>query len=699
MMKGLNSQYLCIVLQTPISQNLRGNPFCSGQRNRYISGKNISLFYTVFFLTFLLAFNVFLPAFGNAEPLLISPDSNHVRLGSHMQLLEDATKSLQIEDVASVEFATRFEETPGDSINKGITDSYYWFKFSVLLGKTERSAETIGRDHSGKQWYLYLGKHLDFYDEVTFFWQEQIEGDGAGDQSGWKVQTFGMQHAEDNGKRDPLFARISLSPDASGPLTVYMRIAAESGFFIEPILYSPDGFDLFIKKLSIFYGSYYGIVLSIIIYNLFHFFFLRDKVRLLFIMYATTLCLYFLVANELTLTIFPPQFLVETRKTAQFLILFAMFQVAWFTMAFLGARKLMPILYRLLQGVAIAALVLIAMLPFFSYLTMLPIILDYGLVNAFAIMFAGFTAWFKGYKPARFFVFAWFFFMGGGVIYDFNFKGLFPYAFIGNNALQAGSGIEMILLSLAIADRVKFLFEKLNKVQERRQKQLYELSHQLVQTEERERRRIATILHDSIGQTLFATKWEIKRLLKSLPSEDKEDSMALPYLESCIGETRSLTAELYPQELYEDSGLVTAIEALANNFTKRFSIQVNFLNSGDDPGIRSEKLKFIIYRAVSELLNNIAKHAEAAQVTIKLHEINGTISVSVQDDGIGFDYSPDQNNEVSGFGLFSIQERLHRVGGTLLVERIENPGGAKVTLSIPKDETHEVHRYAPRELK
>lgn len=91
---------------------------------------------------------------------------------------------------------------------------------------------------------------------------------------------------------------------------------------------------------------------------------------------------------------------------------------------------------------------------------------------------------------------------------------------------------------------------------------------------------------------------------------------------------------------------------------------------------------FILYRAVSELLNNVIKHAHADHVEIVLLAEDGNLSVSVQDDGVGFDYSTEQSADITGFGLFSIQERLHRIGGSLKVERPAT-GGSKVTISAP----------------
>lgn len=636
-----------------------------------------------FFFTSLICLLILIlsPRLCNAEMkvLVVSPDSAEFQLGPYIQILEDTSRQLDITDVSSPRFSDKFLANQSPSINQGVTDSPYWFRFSLAGAKKSHAHEQVGVNLDNTEWFLFLGKQLDTFDELKVFWKG-AGGESDGRPTKWHMQSFGINQAVESGKRDPLFIRIILPQDADHPVTIYMRIQTKSGVFLKPVLYSPEAYNLFSNKLSIFYGGYYGLVLSMLVYNLFHYFFLRDKVRLIFIMYATTLCFYFLVANELSLPILPTSFLAATRRVAQLLSLLTLVQIAYFAIVFLDAKRTVPLMYRLLQAVALISAALILSMPFFSYISIGKVTLDFSVIAVLVIMSAGLVAWFRGFRPARFFLLAWVFFLGGGLVYVFHLKGVFPYAIVGNNAFQAGSGIEMLLLSLAIADRMKFLFDQQNQDLMRRQKQLNTLTHQLVQTEEGERRRIAGILHDSIGQALIAIKWEVQRLLRTCNSSDDSDSPALSYLDSCIKETRSLTAELYPHELYK-FGLGVALQSLAEDFSKRFQLIVK-VGSEKEPEGMSEELMFILYRAVSELLNNVVKHANAGHAEIVLLAEYGNVSVSVLDNGVGFDYSTEQSADITGFGLFSIQERLHRIGGSLKVE-MPATGGSKVTLSAP----------------
>ncbi len=611
--------------------------------------------------------------------LMLLPDSQKINLGPFMEILEDEKGTLTIHDVTSPKFSKAFIKNPSSSINLGSTQSVYWFKCTIETSEMKSSDQWVDEKLNSDDWILYLGKHLDYYDTIQIFWQETTSHTPEKINS-WQTLELGMHHAVKTGKRDPLAVKVTVPQGRSEHFTLYLRIQTSFGLFIDPALYSPTAFHLFSKKLSLFYGFYYGIALSLIIYNLFHFYFLRDRVRLIFIVYTVTLCIYFFISNELSFSPIPAAVLPATLKTAQFLALLTFIQMLWFTITFLDLNTSHPKLHRFLKIVMLVPAGLLVSLPFFSYAAIGKIISDVGLLVIIAVIAAGSAALINGYRPARFFLFGWGFFLLGGIIYALNFKGIFPYPFIGNNAAQIGSGIEMLFLSVAIADRVKYLLDQMNLAQAKRQKQLNALSQQLAQAEEHERSRIAGILHDSIGQTLMATKWEIERLISEgkIPTDQK--SKLLSFLNGSIEKTRTLTAELYPKEL-QVFGLKTSLESMADDFSARYGLKIK-VNADQKTEIKNEQFNIILYRAVSELLFNIVKHAKAEQVEIELHVGDESVTVEVQDDGIGFDYRVDSESDIKGFGLFKIQETLHHFDGSLKISP-SRIGGSQVTLSIP----------------
>lgn len=228
-------------------------------------------------------------------------------------------------------------------------------------------------------------------------------------------------------------------------------------------------------------------------------------------------------------------------------------------------------------------------------------------------------------------------------------------------------------------------------------KMLSSLTEQLLQTEERERRRVATALHDSIAQILAFAKREISSLERDSAAERKQ---RLHLLKEQIGlaiqQTRDIVFDLSPSTLYT-LGLGAALEELAGQFSQNESFDCHFCAIGR-PVSLPDQLRMLLYRSVRELLINSAKHAQAQQVSITLRYTLKGVQVEVADDGRGFDrrrlHQPLQ--QPVGFGIFSIQERLTHLGGD--IDIASHPGsGTKVRLSIPRPLADTRERSLPHE--
>lgn len=216
------------------------------------------------------------------------------------------------------------------------------------------------------------------------------------------------------------------------------------------------------------------------------------------------------------------------------------------------------------------------------------------------------------------------------------------------------------------------------------QQKLRSLASELSFTEERTRRQTAVALHDSIGQTMAFAKMKLGTLRKS----DLDQSLAksidevLELLHTTISHTRGLISELSPPVLYE-LGFIPAIEWFCQEIQQKHCIKVAFQADkkskplDDDVGV-------LLFQAVRELLVNVAKHAKAQGAKVSVYRNEDRIRVEVSDDGIGFDNAgvfPSVDNP-TGFGLFSIRERLESIGGRLKIK--SKPGnGTRVMLTAP----------------
>ncbi len=212
---------------------------------------------------------------------------------------------------------------------------------------------------------------------------------------------------------------------------------------------------------------------------------------------------------------------------------------------------------------------------------------------------------------------------------------------------------------------------------------LRSLTTQLIITEEQQRRKIAELLHDSIGPLLAFSEQQIESLVKQAPEKMAGALEEIKhYINDVTRQTRSLTFELSPSSLY-DLGLEAAVEELAEQFAKEHNLKVS-LKISDEPKPLTDETKILLYRSMREILVNAAKHAEAKTVRISLARTEKDIVIAVEDDGKGFDMASLDGKAAKskGLGLFSIRERLNQIGGCLEIQSQEGKGTA-ITLIAP----------------
>ncbi len=220
----------------------------------------------------------------------------------------------------------------------------------------------------------------------------------------------------------------------------------------------------------------------------------------------------------------------------------------------------------------------------------------------------------------------------------------------------------------------------------RRADQLARLARDLTLTEERERRRLAQILHDHLQQLLVGAKFGLETLGRRTEDRRAETvTQVMSLLDDAIAASRSLTIELSPPILHE-GGLGAGLEWLGRWMLEKHGLT---LDLSADPSADSDRedVKVLLFQGVRELLFNVTKHAGVthASVALGLHDAEH-LRVVVRDEGVGFDPASvwETNDEMAGgFGLFSIRERLGMLGGRLEVD--SSPGrGAQFTLIAPR---------------
>jgi signal transduction histidine kinase len=221
----------------------------------------------------------------------------------------------------------------------------------------------------------------------------------------------------------------------------------------------------------------------------------------------------------------------------------------------------------------------------------------------------------------------------------------------------------------------------------RRASQLQALAAELTHTEHRERRRLAQILHDHLQQLLYAARLGLETLRRREPidpatQETIEQIDGL--LGECIAESRSLTLQLCPPVLHE-AGLAAAVEWLGRYVEQTHGLSVEVeVDPQAEP--ESEAVRILLFEAARELLFNVVKHAETGHARLSLATASDDrICLMVSDEGAGCVPTEPQNGQTksSGFGLFSIRERLELLGGRLEINTA--PGrGTQVSVFSPR---------------
>lgn len=211
--------------------------------------------------------------------------------------------------------------------------------------------------------------------------------------------------------------------------------------------------------------------------------------------------------------------------------------------------------------------------------------------------------------------------------------------------------------------------------------ELERLSANLLEVQEEERRLLSRELHDEVGQTVTALRMEISHAAAAI--QDPEPRLRLDrarhLAERCVSMVRNISLMLRPA-LLDDLGLAAALQWQVEELSRRSGIKADF--SDNDSGEElSDRVKTCIYRIAQEALNNCEKYAQARHVGVRLVRDEGSLTLVVEDDGIGFDLQG-HSMPIRGTGILGIRERVFQLNGTLTLDTGTGQG-TRLTVVIP----------------
>jgi signal transduction histidine kinase len=246
-------------------------------------------------------------------------------------------------------------------------------------------------------------------------------------------------------------------------------------------------------------------------------------------------------------------------------------------------------------------------------------------------------------------------------------------------ALLASFGIG--LLATGYAGRLESRLREGRLRDLRTSQELQELSAKLITAQEEERRTIARELHDEVGQVLTAIKVELavaQREIEATGGNAQLLADARVITDSALSTVRDLSQLLHPP-LLDDMGLPAAVEWYLNAFGKRHGVRTEVVLDRMETRLMPE-VETTAYRIMQEALTNVAKHSGATVCRVRLARLPLAVSISIEDDGVGFDpVEAERPERRHGLGLIGIRERAARLNGTV---RLESAPGAGTRLIV-----------------
>ncbi len=405
------------------------------------------------------------PAVAKMAVLPLGHDAERYEVGPYLEILEDAKGQWAIDDVAQPAFNTEFSSIHSSTVNRGVSSSTYWVRFSLcqLPGGISVESRKI-------LWLLDIG--WPFFDQVDAYLVT-----GASSRVSPTIvpvpfyDTFrpiGGRLSEGQG----LLARLPKFDSAEQ--VIYLRLHPGGVFFFYPVICTVKSYLEASALRMLWFGLYLGLLLALLLYNLFLYFCLRDRSYLWYVASIATIGVYFLGINRLTFEFLfdhPPTTVLRLSLAA---LAASLITLVSFARSFLQTHERASQVDRVLQGLLLLLLAVLLQIPFMSMAYLNRCFLVAGGLVPFALVSAAAICWHRGYRPARFLVLSCGLYGGCGIVYVLTFMGWLPFNDFTFHSFQFGSALEVIFLSFALADRINLLRQEREQLShsERRHKEL-----------------------------------------------------------------------------------------------------------------------------------------------------------------------------------------------------------------------------------
>ncbi|PMX02089.1 hybrid sensor histidine kinase/response regulator [Pseudomonas sp. FW215-R2] len=400
-------------------------------------------------------------------------------LGRSLQVFEDPSGHASIADVRAQAAAGQFKAHDKATLNAGYSRSAFWLKIDLHYRPSNPAAQ--------RTWLLELAypplDHLDLY-----------LPDAAGDYRLVRQTGDALPFASREIRQNNYLFNLTFRPDQQQ--TVYLRLSSEGSIQAPVTLWSSTAYleDQPVRLYVL--GLIYGVLLGMLVYNLFIYLSVRDTSYLYYIFYIGSFGLYQLSVNGAAVEYFWPDNPWWANAATPFFIGCAGLFGSQFARSFLQTKNHSRWLDRLLIALIAFGALVIGLSLMTSYALALRLATTLALTFTVVIFAAGILAWWRGLRVARYFIIAWSAFLLGGIVNTMMVLGLLPNVFLTMYASQIGSAIEVALLSLALADRINAMREQQAQTLFDAGQKLEVLNQQLAHSNKLKDEFLATLTHE-----------------------------------------------------------------------------------------------------------------------------------------------------------------------------------------------------------
>jgi serine phosphatase RsbU (regulator of sigma subunit) len=365
------------------------------------------------------------------NPVILSNEKEILGIGRNLQIFQDPSARLTVNEVMRASYSGSFIPSNNDIPNFNVTSSTIWLRFQIQ-NKTQR-----------RKWYL---ENSNAGVSISHLYFKTPEG-------GIKVIESGFlkpMNERDVSVRNPLYL-LDLKKDSL--YTFYIRLESISPLQAHFAIGTEEELMEQYQIVDLLNGAFFGLLFMLMIYNLFIYFSVKDKIYIYYLFYVVANFLF--VAFVTGYSIYFPQAIAYVFQ----------YHPAWVPFLLGGSSCLFGIMFldmkhTYLRGyrISLGMLAILGLVPILDIIgaqwAAIILIQLLGLVFSIVCLTIGFIIWRKGYKPAKFYLLAWSFYLGGLFIYISADLFIIPYNDLTHNALEIGSALEAVLLSMAVGDKL-----------------------------------------------------------------------------------------------------------------------------------------------------------------------------------------------------------------------------------------------------